>query len=139
MIEYVACEPGEGVSETEQLAVPAVEVALSVQLGGRLRGPTTGALVKATVPVGVPGVPLPVSVTVAVHVTEEPVRPGEGEQDTPVEVGLLMAVTRAGFDVFKPPFESVTVTETENVPGELAVTVQVVPVEPHPKAALSPV
>lgn len=124
--------------DTEQFAVPVVAVALRVQLVGRLRAPKTGALEKATTPVGVPSVPALVSVTVTVQLTGEPVSPGEGEHATAVEVDRLTAVRVAPLEAFTPPLESVAVTEMVNAPGVPAVTTQVVSVGPHPEATLSP-
>jgi hypothetical protein len=55
-----------------------------------------------------------------------------------VTVRAGSTVTVARFDVAQPPFESVTVTETEPLPAVVEVTVQEVLVGPHPDSAVNP-
>jgi len=63
-----------------------------VQLPAELKVPTPLEL-KLTVPVGVLGVPPPVSVTVAVQVVDAPTATVAGEQLTVVDVERLAAMT----------------------------------------------
>src|SRR2546428_10824912 len=79
--------PPDGVYVTEQLA--ELPVPLRVQLAG-VKVPLPPLLVKETVPVGVIGVPVSVSVTVAVHVVGWPKATVDGLQLT------LVAVFRFG-------------------------------------------
>src|SRR3989442_15042995 len=71
--------PPDGVYVTEQLA--ELPVPLSVQLAG-VKVPLPPLLVKETVPVGVIGVPVSVSVTLAVHVVGWPKATVDGLQRT---------------------------------------------------------
>ncbi len=63
-----------------------------MQLPAELKVPTPLEL-KLTVPVGVLGVPPPVSVTVAVQVVDAPTATVAGEQLTVVDVERLAAMT----------------------------------------------
>ena len=78
-----------GVKVTEQLA--ELPLPASVQLVG-VKVPAPLEL-KLTVPVGVLGVPPPVSVTVAVQVVDAPTATVAGEQLTVVDVERLAVMT----------------------------------------------
>ena len=81
-----------GVKVTEQLAVPAVPEAFSVQL--EEEKVPWALLWKVTLPVGVMGEPAgPVSVTRTVHTVGELWATGFGEQLTELEVGRWLMFT----------------------------------------------
>ena len=87
----VALPPtGAGVYVTEQVA--AAPAPVSVQLAAGLKVPLP-LLAKVTVPLGVIGVPVSLSVTVAVQVVETPAGTVGGVQSTVVIVERLVTIT----------------------------------------------
>jgi hypothetical protein len=81
--------PAPGAKVTVQVAVPTTLWLRAHWALDGLNVPVAGELwVKVTVPVGVTGLPLEVSVTVAVQVVAVPAASGFGRQETVVVVDL---------------------------------------------------